>query len=143
MKTSNKCKKIIYVVAIIFILMQSFVVIDNITYAQDRSDEIKGVAAKLKGQDGHGGIYEKPNPDDVEDIALKLGNYLWVAIAIGMAAGVAMIAVIGIKFILSTPEGKAEIKKQAVMYVVGALLIMSGSTFVGILADVANTVLNG
>ena len=139
MKINSKCKKIIYVVAIILILMQFVAIINNKVFAGSDADRIKKTASELKQQ-----IYKTPITDDeVEDIAPRLGNYLWIAMTLGMVTGVAMIAVIGIKFIVSAPEGKAEIKKQAVMYVVGALLIMSGSTFVGILADVANTVLNG
>lgn len=130
MKSNRKYKRIIFIIAIVFIIMQFLMIMENNVYAQDP------VTQKLKG------IYVANPADDTGEIKLMLGNYLWIAMAIGMVTGVAMIAVIGIKFIISAPEGKAEIKKQAYMYLVGAVLIMLGSTFVGIIADVAYTVMN-
>ena len=130
MKSNRKYKRIIFIIAIVFIIMQFLMIMENNVYAQDP------VTQKLKG------IYVANPADDTSEIKLMLGNYLWIAMAIGMVTGVAMIAVIGIKFIISAPEGKAEIKKQAYMYLVGAVLIMLGSTFVGIIADVAHTVMN-
>lgn len=130
MKSNRKYKKIIFIIAIVFIIMQFLIIMESNVYAQDP------VTQKLKG------IYVANPADNTGEIKLMLGNYLWIAMAIGMVTGVAMIAVIGIKFIVSAPEGKAEIKKQAVMYLVGAMLIMLGSTFVGVIADVAHTVMN-
>ena len=130
MKSNRKYKRIIFIIAIVFIIMQFLMIMENNVYAQDP------VTQKLKG------IYVANPADDTTEIKSMLGNYLWIAMAIGMVTGVAMIAVIGIKFIVSAPEGKAEIKKQAYMYLTGAVLIMLGSTFVGIIADVAHTVMN-
>lgn len=131
MKSNRKYKRIIFIIAIVFIIMQFLMIMENNVYAQQDP-----VTQKLKG------IYVANPADDTGEIKLMLGNYLWIAMAIGMVTGVAMIAVIGIKFIISAPEGKAEIKKQAYMYLTGAVLIMLGSTFVGIIADVAHTVMN-
>lgn len=130
MKSNRKYKRIIFIIAIVFIIMQFLMIMENNVYAQDP------VTQKLKG------IYVANPADDPGEIKLMLGNYLWIAMAIGIVTGVVMIAVIGIKFIISAPEGKAEIKKQAYMYLTGAVLIMLGSTFVGIIADVAYTVMN-
>ncbi len=47
------------------------------------------------------------------------------------AAAVIMLIVLGVKFISASPDGKAEIKKSAVIYVVGAVLVF----FAGIILE--------
>ena len=42
-----------------------------------------------------------------------------------------MLIVLGVKFISASPDGKAEIKKSAVIYVVGAVLVF----FAGIILE--------
>lgn len=69
----------------------------------------------------------------------QAGNFLWVACAVGISAGVIMLAIIGIKIIIASPEGKAEVKKQLFGYVIGAFLIVSGATFAGVIAAVSNS----
>ena len=47
------------------------------------------------------------------------------------AAAVIMLIVLGVKFISASPDGKAEIKKSAVIYVVGAILVF----FAGVILE--------
>lgn len=56
------------------------------------------------------------------------GNVLWIIQAAGFVAGIIILAYMGIKYITASPDGKAEIKKQAVIYVGGAALIMLAPT---------------
>ena len=55
----------------------------------------------------------QPEGLDVGKITGVGGNILWIIQAVGMAAGIIIIAYMGIKYITSSPDGKAEIKKQA------------------------------
>lgn len=41
------------------------------------------------------------------------------------AAAVILLVVLGVRFMTASPEGKAEIKKSAVIYVVGAALVFA------------------
>ena len=118
---SDKIKKISHVGLIIFIILIIFGILSNYTFTN---------AADMKK------IYSAEDGADV--INDKAGKFLAYAIGIGVAAGVVMIAVLGVKYILASPEGKADLKKQAVMYFIGAALIVSGSTFLGIIADAAS-----
>lgn len=70
-------------------------------------------------------------------IASILGIIRWVGYAI--AVGMAMI--LGIKYVTSSPDGKAEIKKTATIYVGGIVLIAGASTIVGAISD--NLGMNG
>lgn len=65
------------------------------------------------------------------------GKGIWMIQAIGVAVAVIMIAYIGLKYILSSPDGKADLKKQMIGYFIGAFLIASGSTVATIIANIA------
>lgn len=62
-----------------------------------------------------------------------LGKVLFVVQMVGMAVAVIMLIVLGIKFITASPDGKAEIKKSAWIYCVGAAGIFAASLIVGAL----------
>ncbi|HOZ54880.1 MAG TPA: TrbC/VirB2 family protein [Clostridia bacterium] len=59
---------------------------------------------------------------------------------IGYVVAVVMLVIIGIKYITSSPEGKAEVKKTALFYVLGAVLIAGAVTIVGAVFDFGSTV---
>lgn len=50
---------------------------------------------------------------------------------VGYIAAVVVLAWLGIKYLTAAPEGKAEIKKQAFAYLIGALLLFAAGTIVG------------
>lgn len=54
---------------------------------------------------------------------------------VGYVIAVVMLVIIGIKYITSSPEGKAEVKKTALFYVLGAVLIAGAATIVKIVFD--------
>ena len=57
------------------------------------------------------------------------------------AVGIAMImlVVVAIKYMSAAPEGKAEIKKHAVIYVVGAVVLFASSAILGIIQNFASS----
>lgn len=63
------------------------------------------------------------------------GSILSIVQVIAVATAVIMLIVLAIKYISSAPNDKAEIKKHAVIYVVGAVLLFGAS---GILALIQN-----
>ena len=56
---------------------------------------------------------------------------LGVVQVIGYSAAVIILAWLGVKYIMASPDGKAEIKKQAFAYLLGALLLFAAGTIVG------------
>ena len=127
-----KYKKVIYVIAIIFMIMYFLVSMNNNVIAGTGGQFSSGTTS---AEETLKGIYTTPS--DKAGFDTMIGNYLWVAIAIGVSTGVVMVAIIGVKYIIASPEGKADIKKQAFMYMIGTALIVSGATFVGIIANAA------
>lgn len=74
------------------------------------------------------------------DINNIVGNVIWIIQTIAIAAAVIMLMFVGIKFVTASPEGKAEIKKTAVIYVVGAILLLAASGVLGIIQNLAKNV---
>lgn len=60
-----------------------------------------------------------------------IGIIRWVGVAILIGA----IMVKGIKYITASPEGKADIKKDIIMLVIGAVLLFAITTLVDIIYD--------
>ncbi|MDR0978978.1 MAG: TrbC/VirB2 family protein [Lachnospiraceae bacterium] len=55
------------------------------------------------------------------------GSILGIVQVVAIAVAVIMLIVLAIKYISSAPNDKAEIKKHAVIYVVGAILLFGAS----------------
>ena len=62
---------------------------------------------------------------------------LSVAQIIGTAVAVIMLIVLAIKYISAAPNDKAEIKKHAVVYIVGAIVLFAASALLGIVKNFA------
>ncbi len=57
--------------------------------------------------------------------------------AVGMSIAVIMLTIIGIKYIMASPEGKADLKQQLFPYLIGCVLLFGSSWLIGIIADFA------
>ena len=67
----------------------------------------------------------------------RAGKVLGFIQYIGIAVSILALAIIGIKYLLSSVEGKAEYKKTMVPYIVGCFLLMGTSLVVGLISGVA------
>lgn len=63
------------------------------------------------------------------------GSILSVAQVIGVSVAVIMLIVLAIKYISAAPNDKAEIKKHAVVYIVGAVVLFGASGLLQILKN--------
>lgn len=67
-----------------------------------------------------------------------LGTLMWIGIAIA----VGMMIFLGIKYVTASPDGKADLKKQLGIYILGFVLIVGATTIVGVINNAINTGLN-
>ena len=74
---------------------------------------------------------------DVNNVA---GIVIYIIQIIAFAAAVIMLIFVGIKFLTASPEGKAEIKKTAVIYIVGAVLLFAATGILQIVKNLADNV---
>ncbi len=56
------------------------------------------------------------------------------------AAAVILIVILGVKFMTASPDGKAEIKKSAIIYVVGAILVFAAGALLNLLKGVGSDI---
>ena len=66
-----------------------------------------------------------------------LGAIMTVAQVIGVGVAIVMLIVLAIKYVYTAPGDKAEIKKHAVVYVVGAIVLFAASGILGIIKNFA------
>lgn len=78
-----------------------------------------------------------PTPQDpgATSVESAVGRILYIVQLICYAAAVILLIMLGIKFMTASPEGKAEVKKSAVIYVVGALLVFFAAVILQIIRD--------
>ncbi|MBR2705596.1 MAG: hypothetical protein IKG14_00815 [Clostridia bacterium] len=58
------------------------------------------------------------------------------------AAAVILLVILGVRFMTASPEGKAEIKKSAIIYVIGAVLVFAAGLILGLIVNTATPVLS-
>lgn len=114
-----KVKKII-VFLIILISIISISIISNASYLGNFTGNPSSTAANRVGK--------------ITGVALN------VIQVIGMSVAVIMLLVLGIKYLVASAADRAEIKKHAVVYVVGAVLMFGAGAIVGIIKNVALTI---
>ncbi len=72
-----------------------------------------------------------------------LNIILGLAQVIGIAVAVIMLIVLAIKYISAAPGDKAEIKKHAVVYIVGAVVLFAASGIIQIIKTFATNTFQG
>lgn len=69
-------------------------------------------------------------------------NIIGVIRTVGVIVAVAILLILGIKYMMGSAEEKADYKKSMIPYIVGAVLIFASTAIVGIVYDMASA-LNG
>ena len=118
MNTKKICK-IISIVLIIITIFSAF----SVVFATDAP-----IPSAAKPSNG---------ADKVQSLA---SNVIYIIQIIAFAAGVIMLMFLGVKFVTASPEGKAEIKKSAVIYLVGAILLFGAGGVLTIVQSLASNV---
>lgn len=107
-------KKIILILTIIMCLIN---IMQTISFAGFSISDVITHAKNFPGSDSK--IEEK----DMKDMQAVIYNILLV---IGVIVAVIGTAIMGIQFITSAPEGKAEVKEKMVPFVIGCIVVFSG-----------------
>ena len=83
------------------------------------------------------GKIDTSNTDSVQSIG---GRIIGIVQVVGNIVAIAMIIVIGIKYMMGSAEEKAEYKKTLFPYVIGAILIFAASNLAQMVYNWASTV---
>lgn len=88
--------------------------------------------------------YDNLSSDVPTEVGNITNNFLNTAINVVRIAGVSIalviIMVIGCKYMMSAPGDRADIKKNAIPFLIGAVVLFASSGILGIIADVAATI---
>lgn len=79
---------------------------------------------------------DTPAAASVQNMA---GQILSIVQIVAISVAIIMLIVLAIKYISASPEGKADIKKSATLYVVGAVLLFGASGVLEIVKQFAET----
>lgn len=74
-------------------------------------------------------------PGGSGNITNVIASVLWVVQIICYTAAVILLIMLGIKFMTASPEGKAEVKKSAVIYVIGAVMVFFAGAIVTVIRN--------
>lgn len=119
MKGNSKYMKRKYIFGVIYVLIAIFITFSNIISVN--ADNLNQI---------YGGV------NTFSDATETILSYVqWV----GLAILVGVIVLKGIKYVTSAPEGKAEIKKEIVMLVIGAVLLLATVTIVRVIKEAAES----
>ena len=66
-----------------------------------------------------------------------IGAIISIARIVGAGVAIIMLIVIAIQYIAASPEGKAEVKKNSTIYIVGAVILFTASAILGIIQNFA------
>lgn len=79
-------------------------------------------------------------PSGADQVGNIAGMVIYIIQIIAFAAGVIMLVFLGIKFVTASPEGKAEVKKSAIIYVVGAILLFAAGGILTIVQSISGSI---
>ena len=82
--------------------------------------------------------YYRPNvvQNDSVEFNRRAGKIFGIVNAVGVICSVAVLALVGIKYMAGSIEEKAEYKKTMIGYIIGAILLFSGTTFPNVIFNV-------
>ncbi len=89
------------------------------------------------GEIDMGALSNISNPTGVTSLTNMSGKILNVIYTVAVVASVAMMLVIGIKYITSSPEQKGSLKARAVPYLIGAFLVFGAANILRFISTMA------
>jgi len=85
--------------------------------------------------------FDSHNDSGLDDTTRDIvGAIVSVVRIVGTGVAIIMLAFVAIKYMSSAPGDRAEIKKHAVVYVVGAIVLFATSGILGIIQDFAGNI---
>ncbi len=120
MKVANKIIKIIYILSIILIIGM---IITKCVY---------GVSLPSNLSD----IYNNSDPT-ISNIGSQV---LWVVQIVLYTAALIILMFAGVKYMMASPEGKAEIKKKMIYLSIGGVLLFAAGGIIKIVSELASNI---
>lgn len=125
-------KKIIKTICLVIPVVLVLLVVSNNVFAFDQMDVGK-INEALKG-DENGKL---PVSESAKTSILKVWGTVLLILQI---LSVAAIVIAGIRYMFASAEGKADIKKQTIGLMVGAVLVFGASSIIGLITNITSDI---
>ena len=86
-------------------------------------------------------IYNGTGSDAADAVGNASQAIYGIVQIVAMTVAIIMLIIIGIKYVSAAPEGKAELKKKAIIYIVGAMLLFGATAIVELLKNISQETL--
>lgn len=118
-----KLKKVVLILSLIIILVVFFTINSMAAYDSADIGDFAGETTEASGK-----------------VQTALGGAIASIQLIGLGVAVVMLVVLAIKYMMSSASDRAEIKKHAVIYIVGAVIMFGAAGILEIIKNFANKV---
>lgn len=83
--------------------------------------------------------FDENSVDSADTVAQRaMGTAINIIRIVGTGTSIVMLTYMGIKYMMAAPSEKADFKKSAGIFVLGAVLIFAATNILGIIADFAD-----
>ena len=126
--------KVMRIISIVLIAIFAFMMLSQVTFAAPASNTETGKSIA----DTDTTIFTRTDQSGASDAVTNIiGSIINIAQIIGMGVAIIMLIVLAIQYIAAAPEGKAEIKKNATIYIVGAIILFAAAAILQIIKNFA------
>ena len=116
--------KVMRIISIALIAIFAFMMLSQVTFA-----------AKLDTS-----AYDREDKSGASNAVTNIiGSIINIAQIVGMGVAIIMLVVLAIQYIAAAPEGKAEIKKNATIYIVGDVILFAAAAILEIIKNFAES----
>lgn len=126
-------KKFLTSLIIVLFFVGIFPVFTNVVFA-DSSYNYSQTLTDVSGWAGENGNAEIANK--TRGIAASL---IYIIQMVGTGIAIVMLTYFGIKYMLAAPDAKADFKKSATGYIVGAVILFAAVNIIGIISNFATS----
>lgn len=119
-------KKTIKIMSIVLIAIMLVASISSVALADTVTDVLNDMTNK------------NTSTNTTDGLTSLGGNIVAIVQVVGIVIAVIVILVIGIKYLVASPEGKAEYKKTMIPYLVGAILIFGASAITKVVVSIGS-----
>ena len=124
------------VVKIISLLIISLLVLSMVSVVFGQGGNYKETMKTLIGT-----MDTEPGENNATKTAESIvTNLIIIFRIVGVTAAILMLLVVAMKYMTAAPSEKAEIKKSAVVYIVGAVILFAVTGILGIISNLSSTI---
>ena len=126
-------KKTIKIIALILLAIVVVASLQSVVFAEDfditKAENLNDMYKDAKDSSGA-----------AQSINNLIGSIITIVQVVGTGVAIIMLIVLAIKYISAAPGDKADIKKHAVVYVVGAVVLFAATGILGIVKNFASNI---